>query len=335
MNKVLLVAVGLILLCALGVVGSVPAVSFEGNVKVCWNWFSDDCAVDLSLPGVGAAVWIDDWNEDGRKDLIACNYSLFPHSVYRGSHVYYFENTATDASPGFSYAYPVEADGRALSAETGSYLTRVDFNGDGRPDFLYSYGSFGFTSAYGSHLELYLAAPEGAGDFASPQPLADVDGSPIPGGSHHTADWNGDGLFDLLLGLVGASDESFVLLYLNTGTLEEPSFAPAERLMAGGTVIREGYGNNPFAADWDRDGKQDLILRRGDQFLFLRNIGTESAPALDVPADILTHSGETLLVSAGASGDPFAVVDWNNDGWLDIVAGNYEGKIEIHLGSAP
>src|SRR5689334_21275174 len=71
-----------------------------------------------------------------------------------------------------------------------------------------------------------------------------------------TADWDDDGLTDLLVG--GASGH--VLVYRNRGTRAEPKFPHARLLCtADGAPLDVGWSAAPLAVDWDGDGVTDLL----------------------------------------------------------------------------
>ncbi len=87
----------------------------------------------------------------------------------------------------------------------------------------------------------------------------EANGSPLmaPGGHAmpFVADWDGDGLWDLVTG-GGAGG---AVWYRNTGKKGEPKFAAAEVLAA---PERDGVGQRTQAcvADFDADGRMDLLL---------------------------------------------------------------------------
>ena len=128
----------------------------------------------------------------------------------------------------------------------------------------------------------------------------------------HMADWDGDGLRDLLVGF-----NKVMAFYKNTGTPSAPEFAAPKtvRCPEGKFPSRP----SPYVVDWDGDGTKDLLVGcESPQVMFYRNIGTDQAPRLD--------AGQPLdLRGPGDNGTyrwRIDVTDWNNDGKLDLVVGN-------------
>jgi FG-GAP-like repeat len=110
---------------------------------------------------------------------------------------------------------------------------------------------------------------DGGGKFADEEYLSPV-----------AADWNGDGLTDLIV----ATQSGAAYLLLNVGSRGEPAFAlpaqllppvpggenmPAQLLRAGEKVER-GARASVDVADWNGDGKLDLILGDWSRSLQLR-----------------------------------------------------------------
>jgi FG-GAP-like repeat len=148
-------------------------------------------------------------------------------------------------------------------------------------------------------------------------------------------DWNGDGLFDLVIGCARGG----VVWYPNKGNPGAPRF-PVSHLVrtADGFPLDIGWSAAPHAVDWDGDGDTDLLVGgEWNRVVLFRN-------ARD-------GKGEPLLENAGllrlANGEPFHVpwqpspetepsytytkdyysvletADWDDDGDLDLLAGGY------------
>ena len=132
----------------------------------------------------------------------------------------------------------------------------------------------------------------------------------------HMADWDGDGLKDLLVG-----HENSVIIYKNEGTQSAPRFKAPARIRIPG----RNFPNrpSPYVVDWDGDGKKDLLVgTEVSKVYFYRNTGTNRKPklargkvlALNVPRP---PAGHTWRID---------VTDWNNDGKKDILVGTCTGR---------
>jgi hypothetical protein len=129
----------------------------------------------------------------------------------------------------------------------------------------------------------------------------------------HMADWDGDGLKDLLVG-----HSTTVILYKNVGTPSAPRFqSPIEIKIPEGNFPSRP---SPYVVDWDGDGKKDLLVGcESSQVIFYRNIGTDKAPRLDRGKDL----GLKVPKSEAGYRWRIDVADWNNDGKRDILVGNF------------
>lgn len=135
----------------------------------------------------------------------------------------------------------------------------------------------------------------GAPVYQDPVPVlqqqADLYAGTLP--SPSSADWNGDGMLDILVG----NSEGFVLFFENTGSNEAPRFLPGVRVQAGGREIhvQAGYSGSlqglqearwgylsPTVADWNEDGLPDLLTGdiTGNCLIYL-NRGSKERPELE------------------------------------------------------
>ncbi len=164
-------------------------------------------------------------------------------------------------------------------------------------------------------------------------------------------DWNGDGKLDLIVG----NSAGYIQYFENTGTVTQPAFVDRGYLKADGKVIRRiagpngsvqgpaeekwGY-SNPSVADWDLDGKPDILVNDiwGD-VVWYRNIGTRQQPQLAAAQPIEVEwtgrvpkpewvwwepKGKQLLTQWRTTPK---VVDWDRDGLPDLVMLNHEGYL--------
>jgi hypothetical protein len=133
----------------------------------------------------------------------------------------------------------------------------------------------------------------------------------------HLTDWYGTGKLDLLVGhnnTKSGGDE--IVIYKNIGTAAEPKYAAPVKW--DNPDLANVSRPAPYVVDWDGDGKRDVLISTDDgKVLFLRNVGTNARPVFAKPEDLkLQGMGDCIRTRV-------AVVDWNNDGKLDLVVGTY------------
>ena len=205
----------------------------------------------LSLAGSGGHARHDicDWNNDGRKDLIA--------SDGNGTVTAYL-NEGTDAEPVLGpgqkvKAYSSEGVLEPIDRGTRSHIMVCDWNNDGKKDIIYSdqeNPGFYFFKNVGADADPCFAAPKNIGVTAYQRPNL---GSFV--------DWDGDGKKDLIT----CQFEHSIRFYKNVGSAEpgtEPKFSNPD-----GLIIIKPYAimmiSGADAVDWNRDGDIDIITGQG------------------------------------------------------------------------
>ena len=284
-----------------------------------------------------------DWNKDGRPDLIVGDEDgrvamientgkLDPEGAPQFLAPHYFQQEADDVKFG------------ALATPVG-----VDWDGDGDIDII-----CGCSAGYVAFIENLSGSGVERPKFAAPKFLQ-VGGETIrimagPNGSIQgpaeakwgyttvsVADWDGDGLPDLLMNSIWGK----VIWFKNTGTRNAPKLAAAQpvevewegeqpRLAWGwqkpeGKALLTQWRTTPFAVDWNHDGLTDLVMLDHEGYLAWFERAKRDGKILLLPPRrvFCDEEGKPLQFNAAVGGKSgrrkFCLVDWEGKGALDIL----------------
>ena len=240
-----------------------------------------------SIQGPAEAKWgyttlsVADWDGDDLPDLIV-------NSIW--GKVVWYRNTGSRGAPRLAAAQPVEIDWRGAprkpawnwwSPAPGELVTQwrttpyaIDWNGDGLMD-LVMLDPEGYLALYERQragARLVLKPPQrifrgaGASVFDSKQRVVVEGGGPLrlnpdragkSGRRKFTiADWDGDGLRDLLINSVSVN------VLKNTGENRFRDLGPVT------PMVLAGHTTSPTTVDWNQDDKPDLLIGAEDGYFY-------------------------------------------------------------------
>lgn len=148
---------------------------------------------------------------------------------------------------------------------------------------------------------LYLYRYVCPGTYADPTPALEADARLYTGSLPvvNAADWDGDGVTDLVVG----NSEGKILFFRNAGTAVAPSFVAGVELHAEGKPIhvQPGYADvqgpqearwgyvSPSVVDWNGDGLPDLVTSSATaKHELYGNVGTKQQPKLVGPLPLFS-----------------------------------------------
>ncbi len=271
-------------------------------------------------PGDHAIPCVCDWNNDGLKDLVVGYRSADKVALYL--------NHGTDKEPAFSGFVNIQANGLDIQhpgsgcGAPGPWV--FDYDSDGKRDLLVGTGAEGYVYFYkNTNTD---AEPILAGGV-----LLIVGGSTLTVGARATPyvhDWDEDGLNDLMCGDASGN----VHFFRNMGTAQSPVYEQ-DSLVQPAAGSYPGVRSAVRVFDWDGDGLKDLLRSASNNVSWCKNIGMNAVPTLTAPVRLQAPlQGVGLANIDTGYRMRLEVVDWNSDGMVDLLIGNYDGLVFYYEG---
>ncbi len=296
------------------------------------NFLQDDM-IDF---GTGAYPVIYDFNSDGLSDIMVGNYGYLDSSYYEfgylksnfRSQIAVLQNTGTATNPSFHIATRDYANLSQLHL-IGLYPTFGDMDHDGDVDmicgqsdgtliYFENLAGAGNIPIYNSPVYNYKGID--IGDFSAPQLF----------------DLNGDNLLDLAIG----KKNGYITYYQNIGTQTNPAFQKitdslGKVFVVDPSVSYTGYSTPCFF----KDGTQTKLFVGSDlgRIYYYKNIDGNLAGKFTATDSVLifTDADSTTLFVKDGIQTGVAVYDFNNDGYKDMVCGNFSGGLTYYEGKFP
>ncbi len=313
----------------LKVPGGQTRVYADPAFKQSLEWFPGQEIADPQLPvwqtvqilkdkilavGLKSYPYLADYNGDGLDDMWVGDHDGFLH-VYI--------NCGAKRQPRYDGALRLKSlsTGRDIAIRLNPKINIADMNGDGFADLIL--GNYD-----GKPYMLPNQSENGyVFDDKKYAYFYEVDGDEkkiLDAGNYSyptVVDYNGDGLYDLVVGEL----QGDIILFINAGTSREPLFKKHGPIASISPVMYP----DPQLIDLNRNGMPDLLVgNREGTIYFFPNVGTAQSPKF---------SGYSFLTAEGNKIDVGRLshvhaADWNNDGVLDLITGNDDGEVRVFPG---
>jgi len=279
--------------------------------------------------GAGAYPVFFDYNSDGLQDIVISNYRYFDSSYYDialslnciyKSQLALLKNVGTNTNPSYIL---MNRDYAGISSMKllATYPAFSDMDGDGDTDMLLG-------NAEGSlHYFENIAGPGNPADFL----LSELNFQGIDVGEFSTPqliDINRDNLVDLICGKIDGK----LTYFQNNGTLSNPIFTKLTDEFGGVDVTDS---QNPYYAY----SVPCFFKDDNDEFrLFVGGVAGHLYYYTDIDNNLdgdFTLDNDNYLWLYEGIRSSVNIHDLNNDGYLDMIMGNYSGGLGFYKGVEP
>ncbi len=273
----------------------------------------------------GSSPVVCDLNGDGIKDLLAGT---------GGGVIYKYINYGDNEHPLFKEGIQLQDKwGNNIINCNGSWIhPRIfDVNNDGKKDLLFT------ESNGGNELIVYTNIGDNSNFiFDKPSKIVTKSGNPIGGGEPFIFDLNNDGFLDVISGSGGTITVYYGLTNTLIGSNVEEGVYFEEGTM-GKRLNLGSMGDNPFILDWNNDNIYDVITAAENKLVWAEGIGFYTNPLGKQVPYFNPKQDVTIKGSAIALGEHAKayIIDFNGDGWYDIINGNTSYYIRVFWGSTP
>lgn len=337
------------------IIGDVDFPDFKflknGRVETSWPW-DTVTAFNNNYPLNTKGVYIDkfpagfylDINNDGIKDLVASSNEANAASNLHQN--WWYKNSGKTNNPNFSFQDSTFLQEMTLDFGSQTSPALFDKDGDGDMDLiLANRGNYRLTLNGKDRFALFenVGTPSKAIFKLVNEDYLNFSALNLAGLNPTFADLNGDGLKDLIFGLLNGR----IHYYRNSGTATAPAFVLMTDSLGG---IDVGTLAAPHFYDMDGDSVLDLILGSSTGFVrYHRNLGTKtqpyflSSPTVDSVGKIRTSDNFYNYTDFDSLGQPTDsvrtfeyeghstpwIADLDNDGDPEILCGSKGGTIFI------
>ncbi len=301
-----------------------PQFEFEEN-----NFLQNEM-IDV---GSGAYPVFEDYNGDGLFDLFVSNYGYYIYSYYEPglilTSVYWsaialFQNVGDASDPEFQLISQNFEDLQSMHL-TGIYPTFGDLDGDNDKDMIIgdaigtlkyfeNQGGAGEPMDFDDPVENYAGIEIGA--FSTPQLF----------------DLNKDGLLDLIIG----EEAGNLNYYENTGSISNPDFtfvtdSLGKVNVTDPQVSYTGY-STPYFFGTNENETNLVVGSEAGEIFYYKNIDGNLGGSFEENDSLYLLMDDEPFELQNGIRTAATLKDLNNDGYFDLLVGNYSGGLNYYPG---